>query len=618
MTADRAETRHLSDRLKHGWRAEGGIALASAQPMRFHALACDYDRTLANDSHVDAATRRALSRVRQSGRRLVLVTGRELDDLTLVFPDLDCFDRIVAENGALLYDPATQESRPLAGPPAEAFVSALRARGVSPLAVGRAIVATCEPHETAVLEVIREHGLELQLIFNRGAVMVLPSGINKATGLAVALRELGLSPRNCVGIGDAENDHAFLSLCECAVAVGDAVPAIREGADLVTRGGAGAGVIELVEALLASDLAGIDRAVARREVLLGTTAEGAEIRFDPQGANLLVVGPSGSGKSTLATAVLERLGDAGYQFCIVDPEGAYRDVEGAIVLGETRRAPTLAEVLDVLAAPDRNVVVNLADVPRRDRPGFLAALLPRFRELRGRMGRPHWILVDEAHHFWSTAPVHAAPTPLDAPSGLILVTAHPEHVAPAVLGAIGVIIAVGHAPGDVIREFARAIGVDAPEVPDAGEQSMVVWLRPASPILLPLAIPTPGAERRRQLRTYATGDLGESESFYFRGPAGKLNLRAYNLTLFVELAEGVDEETWRFHLRQGHYSRWFRDAIEDPDLAAEVERVEATPDVPGVESLKRIRHAIEERYPDLGQAPRPGRAPRKGRRGGAS
>lgn len=69
--------------------------------------------------------------------------------------------------------------------------------------MGRVIVATWEPHQTTVLEVIRELGLELHVIFNKGAVMILPSGVNKATGMAATLDELGLSPHNTVGIGDA-------------------------------------------------------------------------------------------------------------------------------------------------------------------------------------------------------------------------------------------------------------------------------------------------------------------------------------------------------------------------------------------------------------------------------
>src|SRR5207247_234345 len=137
--------------------------------------------------------------------------------------------------------------RPLADPPPARFVARLRERGVAPLTVGRSIVATREPNEATVLEVIRELGLELHVIFNKGAVMVLPSGVNKATGLAAALGELCLSAHNVVGVGDAENDHAFLAACECAAAVANALPALKEHADLVTRGRRGAGVAKLVD-----------------------------------------------------------------------------------------------------------------------------------------------------------------------------------------------------------------------------------------------------------------------------------------------------------------------------------------------------------------------------------
>ena len=117
-------------------------------------------------------------------------------------------------------------------PPPEPFVRALRERGVSPIAVGRVIVATWKPHETTVLEVIRDLGLELHVTFNKDAVMVLPAGLSKATGLAEALRELGLSPHNVVGVGDGENDHAFLRLCECRIAVANAVPMLKDGGRL--------------------------------------------------------------------------------------------------------------------------------------------------------------------------------------------------------------------------------------------------------------------------------------------------------------------------------------------------------------------------------------------------
>ncbi len=220
-------------------------------------LATDYDGTLAHHGHVDDSTLDALHRLRETGRKLILVTGRELDELMGIFPRLDLFDRVVAENGALIYRPGGREEKLLGERPPESFVEALEARGVGPISVGRVIVATWEPHQDAVLDVIRELGLELHVIFNKGAVMVLPSGVNKATGLSAALDELGLSPHNAVGVGDAENDHAFLALCGCAVAVANALPTLKERADLVTQADRGAGVIELIDRLLADDLADV-------------------------------------------------------------------------------------------------------------------------------------------------------------------------------------------------------------------------------------------------------------------------------------------------------------------------------------------------------------------------
>jgi hydroxymethylpyrimidine pyrophosphatase-like HAD family hydrolase len=199
--------------------------------MRYHVLACDYDGTIAQHGRVDDATIAALGRLRDTGRRAILVTGRELQDLLAVCPRVDLFDRVVAENGALVYCPATRQEHLLGEPPPERFVRALRERGVSPVGVGRVIVATWKPHETTVLEVIRDLGLELHVTFNKDAVMVLPAGMSKATGLAEALRELGLSADNVVGVGDGENDHAFLHLCECRIAVANAVPMLKDGAD---------------------------------------------------------------------------------------------------------------------------------------------------------------------------------------------------------------------------------------------------------------------------------------------------------------------------------------------------------------------------------------------------
>src|SRR5918992_3375121 len=142
--------------------------------MRYHVVACDYDGTIAHDGVVAPRTVTALERLAGSGRKVVLVTGRELPDLKQAFPHLDLFDRVVVENGAVLYRPEAREEQVLTEPADERLAERLREKGVKPLSVGRAIVATWEPNDRAALDAIRELGLELEIIFNKGAVMVLP------------------------------------------------------------------------------------------------------------------------------------------------------------------------------------------------------------------------------------------------------------------------------------------------------------------------------------------------------------------------------------------------------------------------------------------------------------
>jgi HAD superfamily hydrolase (TIGR01484 family) len=564
----------------------------------FLALATDYDGTIAHDGVVDAATLAALERLKASGRRLILVTGRELPDLQAIFPALGICDLVVAENGALLFIPSTREEIAIAPAPPPVFVERLRRRGVDPLSVGRSIVATREPHETAVLEVIHELGLELQIVFNKGAVMVLPSGVNKASGLAAALARLDLSPHNVVGIGDAENDHAFLTACGCAVAVANALPAVKAEADLVTDEPRGAGAVALIDRLLESDLGEVMRSLPRHRVSLGVDASGEEVFLRPGGGSVLVAGVSGGGKSTVVTAVLERLEEKEFRFCVADPEGDYAELEDAVVLGNAEQAPRSDEVLDVLrrAEGGGNVVVNMLGIDLADRPGFFAELFPRLCELRGRTGRPHWIVVDEAHHMfpaiWEPAPQSL---PRDLPA-TVFVTVHPD--APDALASVEMLVAVGREPRDVIERFCRTAGAPPPPVPELAppQGEVLVWDPRSDRPPRRVAVPPPQRERRRHTRKYAEGELGRDNSFYFRGPDGALNLRARNLSAFLQIGEGVDEETWLHHLAAGDYSRWLRRAVKDEALADEVAAIEATSGLDAAEGRARIRTAVARRY----------------------
>ncbi|HKY33899.1 MAG TPA: HAD hydrolase family protein [Candidatus Polarisedimenticolia bacterium] len=569
--------------------------------MRYHALACDYDGTIAHHGTVHDDVLAGFARLKSSGRRLILVTGRILDDLLHVFPQAGLCDAIVAENGALLYWPETKKELLLCSPPPAAFVEALRRRRVEPLALGRAIVATVEPHEVEVLAAIRDLGLELHVVFNKGAVMVLPSGINKATGLAAALEAMGLSPHNVAALGDAENDHAFMELAECSVAVANALPPLKQQADWVTAGDHGRGALELIDRLVSSDLRELEPRLARHEIPLGTLRDGGEVRVKPYGESVLLAGTSGGGKSTLAAGLLERLSDRGYQYFIVDPEGDYQEMEGPVILGGARQPVVPEEALRVAARPGTDCVANLLGIALEHRPPFFEGLMGGLLELRARTGRPHWILIDEAHHL---LPAEWAPAVSTLPRRLhssLMITVHPEQVAPAVLEGVDLVIAIGASPAATLAGFARAVGVSAPEAPRVElEPGDAIGWRPkaAGPAGHPFwlrSIP-PRAELRRHRRKYVEGELHPDESFYFRGPAGKLRLRAQNLQVFVQLAEGVDDETWMHHLRRGDYSAWFRQAIKDDRLADAAERVEreAAEDPGG--SRRRILQQIEDHY----------------------
>jgi HAD superfamily hydrolase (TIGR01484 family) len=574
--------------------------------LRYFCLISDYDGTLAHDGQVTGSTLQALKRVKASGRKLVLATGRELPDLLRVFPETSMFDLAVVENGALIYNPATGEKRLLAEAPPAAFVEKLRRRGVKPLSVGECIVATWHPYEKEVLEVIRSMGLELQVIFNKDAVMILPSGMNKGVGVKAALDELGLSTHNTVGLGDAENDHAFLGICECSVAVGNALPVLKERADVVTARTHGGGVEEIIEQLLADDLRSLQPRLKRHDILLGHKEKGEEFCLGPYGTRVVVAGPSGGGKSTVVTAIVERLIQKQYQVCVFDPEGDYDDVAQFVTLGAADRVPGVSEILEVLKNAGSSISVNMLGVPLADRPSYFVGLLPRLQELRAHTGRPHWIVIDEAHHL---LPSELDSASLSIPSSLgsfALITVHPKSVSKALMDSVNCVIAIGPQPDEIIKEVNEGSGkawalpeqgaAPSESGPEPRSGEMMVWQLPESNHPQKIILEPAKIELRRHKRKYAAGELGEDKSFYFRGPQGKLNIRAHNLNLFAQIAEGVDEETWLYHLRQHDYSVWLRAAVKDDAVADEIAAVEQNGNLPPAESRARILETIRKHY----------------------
>jgi HAD superfamily hydrolase (TIGR01484 family) len=565
--------------------------------MRYHILATDYDGTIAHHGGVDESTLAALDRFRKSGRRLIMVTGRELPELKTVFPHLEMFDWVVAENGAQLYRPTTQETILLGEPPPDKFIYELKRRGVERISVGGCIVATWEPYEAIVLGTIRDLGLELKVIFNKGAVMILPAHLNKATGLSAALKRAGFSPHEVVGVGDAENDHAFFSICECSAAVANALPAVKERADIVLERDHGAGVSDLIDRILADDLSDMNDRITRRLPIIGYAAGGVEVRLnDTDGQGVLIAGPSGSGKSTCATTILERLGDHGYQHCVIDPEGDFATLEGAIVLGSANQPPIVDEVLQILKNPKSNVVINLVGVPLTDRPAFFVTLLGRLLEFRSQTARPHWLLIDEAHHLLPKAWAFTSQLRPQELQRTILITVHPGEVSRDVLKLMTSVIAVGPRPHDVLSEFCAGAEAECPSLnrTSAQEGEVLLWsrLRNTHTVFKPERC---RSERRRHIRKYMEGELPLENQFYFRGREGKLKLRAQNLMIFLQMAEGVDDDTWTFHLERHDVSQWFAQVIKDHELGRIARETEEA-GLGAHESREQIKTAVLQRY----------------------
>ena len=563
--------------------------------MYFLALAADFDGTIAHDGVVHPDTCGALQRLKETGRRLILVTGRELPSLQRAFPEVGIFDLVVAENGALLYEPATRKEHVIAAAPPAIFVERLKQRNVAPLSVGHSIVATWEPNQATVLEVIRELGLELQIIFNKGAVMILPPGMNKAVGLDAALAQLELSPHNVVGVGDAQNDHAFLHSCGCSAAVANALPMVKEAADIRLAGDHGAGVIELANMISRDDIRILKP--ERHTILVGKDRNDQDVYLEPYAGSVLIAGSSGIGKSTLAIALTERMAGKKFEFCVFDPEGDYHDLENAVSVGDAKTPPPSDEALKLIRSVGANVVVNTQAFKLAERPPFFADLLPKIASLRARTGRPHWLLIDEAHHLLPAARGDVSKMLPDELPATIFITVHPEALAPDALEEVETVLALGDGAPEVLAKFAHALGIKPPKnAPKPGNDEVLCWLLKSARQPFLVKAERPQQVHKRHTRKYAEGDLGEDRSFYFRGPDNKLNLRAQNLMLFLQMADGVDDITFDHHLRRGDYSSWFRHVIKNEELAREAATIEADESLGTVEARKRLHDIVADRY----------------------
>jgi HAD superfamily hydrolase (TIGR01484 family) len=563
---------------------------------QLRALVTDFDGTLSEGGRPEQPVLDALARVRHDGSRVVLATGRILDELLEVFPDvLAHVDALVCENGATVTTP--DGSLRLADPVEPELQSLLVRSGVQ-VRRGEVLLATKADAAETVLDAVRELGLDTQLVFNRGELMLLPAGVTKATGAQAALRLFALSPHNAVAIGDAENDHHLLRTCELAACPANAVTSLKEHADLVLPGSAGEGVVQLVERLESPDpIARSDR----WSLSLGTPPGGEPVTVPAAGENLLVVGPSGSGKSYLAGVVAEQLIEQGFDVLVVDPEGDHQELRrlAGVRWFASADVPERADDLAALLGGTGSTIVDLSHMVLDDRVGWLAGLPGLVRRQRQRNGSPHWIVLDEAH-LVANDPVRVDQLDAGGFRQVVLSTYLPDLLAPRVLDVATTTILLGEPDltGRFVADLASTTTTSGAEIArqlvtlGPGDALVVRRDRPPTITRLPSRI----TGHVRHWHKYAQEAC--AEPFHFRASNDELTgATASNLSELHDYLLTCDPRVVQHHARRGDLSRWVRECFSDPELAGRIADAEGATTSAGTDASRdQIVAAISERY----------------------
>jgi phosphoglycolate phosphatase (TIGR01487 family) len=553
--------------------------------MNVRALACDYDGTLASQDRIGPEALAALERARTAGLRLVLVTGRTFFDLTRVCDRLDLFDAVVAENGGVLYWPRSQTLRDQAPAPSPRLLAELDRRGIAYQA-GRVVVDTARTNEPGVREALEAAGVVVDVLYNRAFLMLLPHGVSKGTGVRQVIRDLGLSFRDVLGIGDAENDAELFDACGFTACPANAVPALKARADWVFPGENGAGIAQAITGpILSGTLPVADS--PRHQIQLGWAVETCEpVGIPARGVNVLVHGDSLSGKSWLAGGLVERLVASRYAVCVLDPEGDYHVLARlpGVTWAEIRTEAALGRLLArVEHDPAASVVADLSPLPHAKKLRLIEAGLARIRELRGSLGRPHWVILDEAHYALHGEGIRPDAIDLEA-KGFCLATYRSSWLRDSVAKAMDVVVLARTAAADELAflrsAFAgpgtaaeRAIAV-LPELPRG--EFVVLEPHEGGPREARAFVPAPRATQHvRHLRKYADSVTPLERRFFFRHPAGRVVGAADSLNSFRQAVAAVEDAVLAHHARRGDFSRWVLDTFSDRELGVQLRKTEA-------------------------------------------
>jgi hypothetical protein len=557
-------------------------------------LAFNYDDTLAENGIVPPALQTALERLKAAGYVLFMVTGRRFGHADLgALRTL--FSGIVWENGAVLHHTATDEFYLPFGQIDPRLTEALQAAGV-PLEHGRAIVFTQEPYDQTVWQVLSRWGGDAVIVRNKGSIRILPSGAAKGAGLERLLGLCGYSPRNLISFGDGESDLSLLALGEIGVAVANAVPQLKQTADLVTAQPGPAGVLNALETYW---LKGDPRDIPwrrKRLIPLGEDKAGEPVSMTASAltdGNLGLFGDSGSGKSWVAGLLAEGMHLAGYQILLIDPEGDFRGLRalpGMVALEVTPSVlPPATMVARLLETMIVSVVLDLCNFPVAQRHDYVADLLRALHPLRARKFRPHWILLEEAQYFLPPQgnPVLEALPALLADGGWAFVSYCPGRLAEGLLAALDHCIVTRLSQPESVQTVERMLG-HPPPTPLADLPRGRAWLSGEQVVRL-----RPNARRVphiRHLYKYLDKPLPAHKRFYFRDEESYIDLEAANLFEFLQCLRDLPIESLVYHYRRDDFSTWAEEALGDHVLADHLHKL-------GQRSLQgeRLRQALLQR-----------------------
>ncbi|MCS6291473.1 MAG: HAD-IIB family hydrolase [Nitrospira sp.] len=568
-------------------------------------MAFDFDGTLAVNGDVPPEVESALARCRDSGHVLFLVTGRRYETVQLGYLG-SLFAGIVWENGAVLSHAASGETYLPFGQLDSRLLKAIEEAGI-PFERGLAIAATWTPHDQALWRILSAHGGSTSVEYNKGAVMVLPPGATKGSGLERLLALCGLSPRNLAAFGDAENDLSMMTLAEVSVAVGDAVPAVREIADILASAPGPQGVLEILNEY---PLGGkfLDIPLKReRQILLGQTDSGTVINIPAArlaGRNLGVFGNSATGKSWMVGLIAEGLHHEDYQVLLIDPEGDFRGLRVlprfVSVSGDRTTLPPPSAVVSLLDEGGVSLVLDLSQYPISLRSPYIAELIRALRPVRERKFRPHWIVLDEAQEFLlEGSEITGLLRPLLEAGGWAFVSYRPDRLSDSVLASLHHLLLTrltDRQIGQCLQTHCAICslkGANLQQIPMGSALlcgGELVRMRPAI-----RRVP-----HIRHLYKYLDIPLPHGKRFSFRTETGYLGIEAASLYELSRLISTLPFESLEYHDRREDFVKWADWTLGDGGLASRLRKV-ANRHYQGEELREALKQVVSTHYEELRQ-----------------